>query len=866
MKKAVKIILSVLACVILVAGICVGGFFLLYSPSLTADFSQSNGEVSSRASGYLYGIAEPGVPSENMTESLDISSVSQKVAGGLQHPIGDIEHIYSQLDNTDYDVVYLQDAYSTWYYDHENIENMRKDGTYDWKGYLEDNYLPVVRNSVEYLSSTPYSDKLVYCIFNECDNGIWFGETIEDDSEQGFWCAYNEIGSANFFEAWKITYDYVKEINPEALVGGPGFFEYNTDKIGQFLTFCVDNDCVPDVMIYHELNDYSVYFWQQHVREYREMEKELQIAELPIIVTEYGRMCDNGLPGKMLQYITQIECSGVYGDNAYWRLADNLCDTCADDNMPNSNWWLYRWYADMEGSLISSKYQDLWNSNFENAYIKHKAEYSSQGFMGIVSMTESQDRIDVICGGTHGDAVVKLKSLDETSLCGELVEITVEEALYKGISGEVTSPLIRSIEYKTLEKNESIKLNDLDSANAYHIVIKKVDNEGESYDCKALGSAERFEFENGELLGNAYTYDSAYATTGEVNGMVGGMENEGDGVKLTFSVPETATYNLNIIYGNANDGEYNENGKQDPNDRAKAYSIMTLDGEAVTIGFDNTIKSEFTTCYEYNAVELEKGKHTITFEHSEGTYVLDSLLVVSSALDCSEASFLYDSDRSTDTSTAYLVVAGKDGYYKIAQGVNSISEITVNSNVLSYSSESVYYLMRGLNYVELDLEYNTADEIFCVEPSDLQYDFEQLNVSKALLSGGAFSRYSEELDGAYLDGISSDGGVAEFTVNADEQGVFAFTICYSNNDEGGYHDYNVDLIERYVTLEINGEKRNVFCRNTYDWNKYKTVTIYAELNKGENAVSLSNSGDYLFNNTTAYAPRIYDISVNPIER
>ena len=72
MKKAVKLFLLVLISIVLTAGIAVGAFFLFYTPSLTADFSQKNGEVSSRASGYLYGLAQPGVPSENMVESLDI--------------------------------------------------------------------------------------------------------------------------------------------------------------------------------------------------------------------------------------------------------------------------------------------------------------------------------------------------------------------------------------------------------------------------------------------------------------------------------------------------------------------------------------------------------------------------------------------------------------------------------------------------------------------------------------------------------------------------------------------------------------------------------------------------------------------------
>ena len=74
--------------------------------------------MSSRASGHLYGLAEENVPDRLMVESLDIASVSQKVIDGLQHPIGDIDHVAANLKNADWLVVYLQDAYDTWYYDH----------------------------------------------------------------------------------------------------------------------------------------------------------------------------------------------------------------------------------------------------------------------------------------------------------------------------------------------------------------------------------------------------------------------------------------------------------------------------------------------------------------------------------------------------------------------------------------------------------------------------------------------------------------------------------------------------------------------------------------------------------------------------
>ena len=66
-------------------------------PILTVDASEILGESTTRATGFLYGFAESEVPSSAVTNALKVSSVSQKVPGGLQHPTGDIDHIYTQL-------------------------------------------------------------------------------------------------------------------------------------------------------------------------------------------------------------------------------------------------------------------------------------------------------------------------------------------------------------------------------------------------------------------------------------------------------------------------------------------------------------------------------------------------------------------------------------------------------------------------------------------------------------------------------------------------------------------------------------------------------------------------------------------------
>lgn len=862
MKNFLKIILSIVICVVFLIGMCIGGFAIFYTPSLTADMSVKTGAVTTGASGYLYGLAEKGVPSENMTESIDISTVSQKMADGLQHPIGDISHVYSQLDNTDYIVVYLQDAYSTWYYEHDSIEKQRSEGKYDWKKFLENDYLPKVEKAVNDLSGVPYSDKIIYCIYNECDNGVWFGETKESsDSQYGVYGDYNAVGEKNFFDAWKITYDFVKSIHPNALIGGPGFCDYDKGEIRNFMTFCTENSCVPEVMIYHELNDSSIYHWQGHVEDYRGLEAELGIEELPIIVTEYGRMQDNGMPGRMLQYITQIETSKVYADNAYWRLANNLCDVAADDNCPNSNWWLYRWYTDMEGQTVDISYQDLFKSNLGKA-LKGEAGFSSKGFMGLVTMNDAEDKIEIICGGRDGSAVVKLKNLSDTGLFkpGYRLAIKTEEVIYKGISGVVNSPVVKSEYYIDAEDTIKIDMNDMDESSAYHITIVPIpENSGRvQEDYINSNFIERHEFEEGELLGGAYTYNSAYATTGEKDGMVGGMEKAGDGVALDFTVPEDGTYNLDIIYGNSNDGAYDEDGRQNPDDRADSTCVMSIDGKETVMSFANTIKSEYTDCITVSC-ELTKGEHTISFKHDKGTIVLDSLLVSTSA-QSGELAVLDDADRTNDSNQSYLVVAPEDGCYDVYSDESParINNVRVNFK----NGHNTVYLMRGLNYI--DVESNERSGIVVTELSESNKAIE-LDVRGAALSGGASIQSDKKISEInYIDGISCRGGRADFNVKADKSGTYALTILYANNDEGGKHDYNVDLIERYVTVTAGGKSQDVYCRNTYSWNTYKTVTCYVDLQKGNNTISLTNSGNNKFDNQDTYAPHIAHMSVNEI--
>lgn len=860
-KRVFKKLGIALLAVIIAAAVAAGALFAFFKPTVTFDAAQLTGSVTKGASGFLYGIAQDGVPSYNMTESINLSSLSTKTTLGLQHPIGEMDDVAHQAlssGSCDYLVVYLQDMYSTWYYDEDNINEMKKAGTYNWKDYVENTYFPLVEQTVNAIKNSDYHDKIVYCLYNECDNGVWFGEWVNDSSnENGGYNDFNDNGRQNFYDAWKLTYDYVKSLDSEAVIGGPGYFEYNSDKMRSFLEYTTQNSCVPDVLIYHELNYRSVYDWQYNNADLKELEKEFGVDEnTPVIVTEYGMMEDNGNPNTMLKYITQIEYSKVYAQQAYWLFADNLCNTAADYNTPNSAWWVYRWYSDLQGQTMKSDISDIFHSDIGKAISQRRAPRYRQ-FMGLGTLADDKNSIELLISGADYDGTVKVKNLDKTNLAGKQVCVEISAVTYQGISGKVFAP--EKVKSYVTDCSDTLKI-DMDFMNentAYRITVREAQSGDEDYENKNLYT--RYEFEDGKLLGSAYTYDSAYASTGEQNGLVGGMEKEGDGVQITVNIPEDGGYEFKFIYGKANDSAADENGKQNPDDRVSATVNLSIGDEKSQITLENTVKSEITNTYT-NFYELKAGKYTVTLTHGSGTYVLDSLLV--GKLEQSYITVLDDTDRTDENNTYFLAVAPDDGYYDLLTAENTALDIDGAPAVSDKNGRAKVYLRRGLNYIGVA---KSGAQLNFTDTAEIMPEFISLLPKNAVLYGTAALETNSTAGVDYINGISSESGGASFDFDVPESGVYKMTLKYSANREQGVHDYNVDLVEDNITLSVNGSVSQLYCRNTCSWDNFTTVTVNVELTEGKNTIVLYNDGSNKFNSTETYAPHISDIAIYRVQ-
>jgi hypothetical protein len=167
----------------------------------------------------------------------------------------------------------------------------------------------------------------------------------------------------------------------------------------------------------------------------------------------------------------------------------------------------------------------------------------------------------------------------------------------------------------------------------------------------------------------------------------------------------------------------------------------------------------------------------------------------------------------------------------------------------------VVYLRKGLNYID----FASAEPVECtINVTDKQNFNIEISAENMTLTDGA--TFVDD----HIENISCNGGSASFKINAPKSGSYRLTVSYSNNDEGGVHSYNVDLIERYITIDVNDTKQNLWCRNTYSWDTVKTATLNIELTEGENTITFTNDGTIKFKNRDSFAPYIFSVTVNEL--
>jgi hypothetical protein len=466
--------------------------------TVTVDLSAGTGALKYGATGFLYGLGDPGIPSTTMVAALKPRVAAQKAPDGLQHPNGDALQVapgYKSAGGGDIQI-YLQDVYKQWPYENLGIAD----------------YLAKVDTMVRKVVADPNRASYVYVPFNEPD-GIWYSGNL--------------TGLEN---DWKTVFQKIRSIDSTARIAGPNYSHYSATDYKAFMTFAKANNVLPDVMTWHELQNDFFTNWYSNYSNYRAIETSLGISARPISINEYGRYSgDLGVPGNLVQWMARFENSKVDASLAYWTTAGALNDLVTENNKATGGWWLYKWYGEMTGNTVAVTPPSQ-NGSLQALASLDSANKQARIILGGSASVNDVFATNVVVKGlasaTFGSSVhATVWGVDTTGLAASPGPYRVQEADYAVSNGQITVPL-----------------TGLKGSSAYQVIVTP------DKDLTQVNAAGRYEAEYARLSGTAKTVfgsNTGYSGTGFAEGY-GASSTAGTGFVVTAAT--NGYYTLGLRY------------------------------------------------------------------------------------------------------------------------------------------------------------------------------------------------------------------------------------------------------------------------------------------------------------------------------
>ncbi|MEV5439971.1 RICIN domain-containing protein [Streptomyces sp. NPDC052682] len=828
------------------------------TPTLTVDLGAGTGAFRGGASGALYGLYGPQVPTDNLIEGMGLKTTNTKYQDGQQHPGSDALEIAKPfVDSGGGDIfIYMTDVYRA---------------NYERTSYAA--YQDAMKTQVEQAKASPYASHIVFIPYNEPDLN-WFSGMRSDATALG-----------KFNAEWLQTYTFIKGIWPQARLAGPNTSSYTDFSLSGFLKFCKANNCLPDVVTWHTLG--SPAGVRSTVDAYRAVETAAGIpSPIPVNLNEYAHRYHLTDPGQMVQWMAAIEDEKVDGNLPYWNINGNLGDSAAAQNTPNAQWWLYNWYSSMSGNTVKV------TSTGANA------AYTLQGLASL-DTAKKQARVILAGGGTSGDSSTVIKNIDP-AVFGSTVHVSVFQDRWSGYIGAAATPVRLSDADVAVGSDGSITVPiTLDRMSAYEVIVSP-GGTGSSTASDATWTG-TYEAENATLSGTGYNINTEgttgsiakFATSGTKD--VGGLRT-GSTTVISFnvSVPTTGDYNLSV-FGNSY--------AKDADVKGPTNVYARVDGGAST-RFDIPVGFQWVVWGHDDAtVHLTAGSHTITLATTGdngakivGDAIIDKIdlqykdpAVQGTTLYEAEQANLSDSATATYTaqgqsgagavnltsgkSATFWVYSARDGYADLTarfrntgQADLTVNGRTVDDQTLSGATTGAWststnrvYLNGGINKVEVTGTSGTlALDDLAVSPFSAGSAVTTGNVvtyqaeDGTLTGTAAVDTGYSQANGGVVKGIG-DGTANSLTlnVNAPASGTYAMTMRFANNEELPSNHYNPDLYAEHADVSVNGgDPTRVNFASTLHWNQFQNYTVPVTLTKGANTVKFTASQLYNWDGMT----------------
>lgn len=288
-----------------------------------------------------------------------------------------------------------------------------------------------------------------------CTN--WYGYEIWNEPD-GTWKSQN----GTFEELWRQTYNLIRQNDPNEKIIGPCDSWYNNNRMKSFLQYCKANNCIPDIISWHELS--GIEGVSSHIKAYRQLEKELGIRELPISINEY---CDakhelEGQPGSSARFIGKFERYKVDSAMITWWFVPHpgrLGSLLATDTQKGAGWYFYKWYGDMTGNMVN-----VTPPNDNSALVD-----------GAACVDKDKQYISFIFGGPN-DGTIRTTFKNLPSFIGSNANIKVEKIDW--VSKDTVSygpKTVSNQNYAVVNGQITVSVSGCNESSGYRIYITKGD-------------------------------------------------------------------------------------------------------------------------------------------------------------------------------------------------------------------------------------------------------------------------------------------------------------------------------------------------------------------------------------------------------
>jgi Carbohydrate binding module (family 35) len=451
--------------------------------------------VSHVAAGGLYALAESNRPADSTLLPLRLNTLTQPAPGVGQRPNG-------QPPGGDSLLVAPQ-ATRVGAAEYIRMPDIYPDFPYHWVSWA-DWTSKVDTQLSRRLAATSTSNIAGWELWNEPD------------------FTWDTAAAGDFNTGWVRTFRQVRGRDAITPIVGPSITHYNEAFLRSFLTVAKADNALPDIVSWHELNAASSIAGD--IAAYRRLESSLGISPRRISINEYATPTEVDQPGRVVSYIAKFERAGVNdAERAFW-FEYGTVNGLTVNNQPTGTWWLYKWYGDMAGNMVTT------------------TPPTQTALDGFAALDPTRRIVTVVVGNEAGTNSVQVTGL---SSLGGTVRVLLESAPASGRMTAVAAPTAISTTTATVSNGQlTVQIPNMSVTSAYHLVIQPT--------AGVPAFQQRYEAENASVF-RATRLSSGSASAG---GYVGRIDNTGDPradsyLDFVVNVPTARSYSMRIGYANA---------------------------------------------------------------------------------------------------------------------------------------------------------------------------------------------------------------------------------------------------------------------------------------------------------------------------